>query len=552
MFKFNQLLKYLILFALCFPALLFSQTADHSKFEQLQQNFQQPEDVTKACLSCHNLAGEEIMKTNHWLWARETDRMPGREGETVKAGKINVVNNFCVAIPSNEPRCTSCHIGYGWRDQNFDFTDETKIDCLVCHESTGTYEKFPTGAGYPVSERTFFKGGGRWFDPPDYPSVAGSVGRPSRDNCGFCHFYGGGGNAVKHGALDKSLHNPTREIDVHMGTDGGNMVCVDCHVSVNHDIKGQLYSVASEDKDRIHCEGCHTVSPHTQKLFVEEFKVEGHDIFKEKLYNREKPDSSFTNRILDKHTDRIACQTCHISEYSTEYKTKLWWDWSTAGRKNEKGGPLIIKDEDGDAVYDGRKGDFKLGRNLQPDYFWFNGEVGHVLTGDKIDPENEPVELNTIYGLCGEGRSKIWPFKVMRGKQLYDPVNRTMIIPKLFGPKGSGAYWGDWDWDKAAETGMKAAGVPYSGEREWIETKMYWPITHLVRDKSQALECGDCHSRNGRLAGLEACWIPGRDRNLFLDALGMIMFFGSIIGVGIHGLIRFKRSHKSKEEEEQS
>lgn len=539
----------LIFFMLWMTGMLFSQTADHTKFKELQQKFSKPEDVTKACLSCHNQAGFDVMKTSHWLWARETEKMPGKEGEKVSAGKINIVNNFCVAVDSNEARCTSCHIGYGWKDKNFDFTDQTKIDCLVCHESTGTYVKFPAGAGYPVAQRTLFPGNGKWYEVPEYDKVAQSVKKPSRNNCGSCHFYGGGGNAVKHGALDKSLANPDKTIDVHMGKDGGNMVCVDCHVAEKHDIKGQLYSVSVEDRDRLYCERCHTVKPHTQNLFVQEFEAKGHDIFKQKLHSREKPEDTFISRILDKHIDRISCQACHINVYSTKYKTKTWWDWSKAGEKNEQGKPKVIKDEDGDSIYDGQKGEFKLGKNLVPEYRWFNGTVGHVLVGDKIDPENVPVQMNTIAGECGAEGSKIWPFKIMRGKQLYDPVGKTFIIPKLFGPKGSGAYWADWDWDKAAETGMRVAGVKYSGKREWIETEMYWPLTHLVREKEFALKCSDCHSRNGRLEGLEACWIPGRDRSLVMDILGMMMLFGSIIGVSVHGFIRFKNSGKSEDQE---
>ncbi|MFA5519819.1 MAG: cytochrome C [Spirochaetota bacterium] len=547
MARFFKIGLVLIFFMLCMTGMLFSQTADHSKFKELQQKFSKPEDVTRACLSCHNLAGFEIMKTSHWLWARETTKMPGREGKSIFAGKTNVINNFCVAVDSNEPRCTSCHIGYGWKDKNFDFTDQTKIDCLVCHESTGTYEKFPAGAGYPVAKKTLFPGNQKWYDVPDYNKIAQSVTRPLRQNCGSCHFYGGGGNAVKHGALDASLENPDKSIDIHMGKDGGNMDCVDCHVAEKHDIKGQLYSVSSEDRDRLYCERCHTVKPHTQKLFIQDFEAKGHDLFKNKLHSREKPEDTFISRILDKHTDRIACQSCHINLYSTKYKTKTWWDWSKAGDKDDQGKPKIIKDEDGDHVYDGQKGEFRLGKNLVPEYRWFNGTVGHVLVGDKIDPENLPIQLNSISGECGAEGSKIWPFKIMRGKQLYDPVEKTLIVPKLFGPKNSGAYWADWDWDKAAETGMRVAGVKYSGKREWIETEMFWPLTHLVKEKEFALKCSDCHSRNGRLAGLEACWIPGRDRSLVMDILGMVMLFGSIAGVSVHGLIRFKNSGKSED-----
>lgn len=550
MIKFSGIASAIILLALLVQDGTALQTADHSKFRELQKKFTKPEDVTKTCLSCHNLAGNDIMKTSHWLWARDTDKMPGREGKTITAGKKNIVNNFCIALISNEPRCTSCHIGYGWKDQSFDFKDQSKIDCLVCHESTGTYKKFPAGSGYPAAVKTLFPGNNQWYDPPDYLKVAQSVKKPSRINCGTCHFYGGGGNAVKHGALDKSLANPGKDTDIHMSKEGGNMACADCHVADRHDIKGQLFSVSSDNKDRLYCERCHTVKPHTQKLFIQQFETEGYDIFKNKLYNRKTPGDSFIKRILDKHIDRISCQACHINLYSTKYKTKLWWDWSKAGQKNEEGKPKLVKDKDGDLTYDGQKGEFKMGKNLVPEYFWFNGSVGHVLVGDKIDPSVIPVKLNSISGECGAKGSKIWPFKVMRGKQLYDPVEKTMIVPKLFGPKGSGAYWADWDWGKASETGMRAAGVKYSGKNEWIETVMYWPLTHLVRDKENALKCANCHSRNGRLAGVEACWIPGRDRSLFLDILGMVMLFGSIIGVSVHGFIRFRKTGKPGEKEE--
>ncbi len=48
------------------------------------------------------------------------------------------LNNFCISIHSNEPRCASCHVGYGWKDASFDFSSEEKVDCLVCHDRTGT------------------------------------------------------------------------------------------------------------------------------------------------------------------------------------------------------------------------------------------------------------------------------------------------------------------------------------------------------------------------------------------------------------------------------
>lgn len=117
-------------------------TADHTQFEILDQEFATDQDVTKACLSCHAEAAKQIMATTHWTW--ETDTAAFGEADVI--GKKTQINNFCIGVESNEPRCTSCHTGYGWADDTFDFTAEENVDCLVCHDTTGTYKKFPTGA----------------------------------------------------------------------------------------------------------------------------------------------------------------------------------------------------------------------------------------------------------------------------------------------------------------------------------------------------------------------------------------------------------------------
>jgi glucokinase len=100
-----------------------TSTADHSLFEELQQDFNSGPEVTKACLSCHTEAGKQLHKTTHWTWAFE-NKLTGE-----MLGKKNVINNFCVATASNWARCTSCHIGYGWKDASFDLTSEENIDC---------------------------------------------------------------------------------------------------------------------------------------------------------------------------------------------------------------------------------------------------------------------------------------------------------------------------------------------------------------------------------------------------------------------------------------
>ncbi len=77
------------------------------------------------CMDCHsNRHRTDLMNTSHWTW-NHLDPASGQE-----LGKKNVINNFCVAVPSNEARCTSCHIGVGWRDMKVKFDNPDDIDCL--------------------------------------------------------------------------------------------------------------------------------------------------------------------------------------------------------------------------------------------------------------------------------------------------------------------------------------------------------------------------------------------------------------------------------------
>ena len=70
--------------------------------------------------------------------------------------------------------------------------------------------------------KEFPAGSGNYWPPVDLLQVARNVGKTSRATYCACHFYGGGGDAVKHGDLDSSLTQPTRELDVHMSVlEGG-------------------------------------------------------------------------------------------------------------------------------------------------------------------------------------------------------------------------------------------------------------------------------------------------------------------------------------------
>ena len=497
-------------------------TTDHSKLEVLQKDFAKPEDVTAACLSCHQKAADQIQHTIHWTWrvAGPNGKIMGKYGDTL--------NNYCIAVPSNEPRCTSCHIGYGFKDKNFDFTAKNKIDCLVCHDTTHTYEKFPTKAGYPVTEPTVFPEDGKTYQPPDYKTIVGKVGLPDRVNCGACHFYGGGGDAVKHGDLDSSLANPGKSLDVHMDAKGLNFSCQRCHTTKEHQIAGRMYEtpaaaerVSLTEGDlaaKIACESCHGHKPHKDN-------VKAND-----------------------HTDKVACQTCHIPTMAREVPTKMRWDWSTAGKLNAEGKPFKTKGPLGKPSYDTKKGDFIWARDVEPVYFWSNGAMDYRTFSETIDPSTT-VSLNRPAGSPDDGKSRIMPFKRHTGKQPYDAVNKTMVAPKLFGPADSDAYWAKYDWKKAITAGMASVEKPFSGEYGFVETEYFFPTTHMVAAKDQALPCESCHAPEGRLKGIDGVYLPGRDQHAVLASLGWGGAGLALAAVLIHGAMRIVLGAKRRKGE---
>ncbi len=440
-----------------------SERMDHSSFGPLQGPFDTAPDVTAACLSCHSDEADDFMGTIHWTWTYES----AATGETY--GKYQVMNNYCVNVRTNEPRCTSCHAGYGWRDADFDFSNAGNVDCLVCHDTTGTYKKFPTGAGHPAYEDTTFSG--KDWPAVDLVSVAQGVGLPSRANCGSCHFTGGGGDAVKHGDLDTSLKAPSFDLDVHMDAEGLNFTCQTCHTTESHDIAGSRYEMGD-----VNCSDCHDEEPHDDDT-------------------------------INAHTASIACETCHIPEYARAQPTKEFWDWTTAGDRNEDGSIKIIQDEEtGKDIYDSRKGSFTWDSNVVPTYLWSNGDFDWTLPGETVTME-DGFTINFVLGGLGDG--KIRPFKEFDGIQPYDAANQAVMPLNLFpsGESDTTAFWKFWDLSLAIPDAAAAYGLEYSGSYENISSVMYWPQNHMVAPASEALECTECHSEDGRL-DFEALGFP--------------------------------------------
>jgi octaheme c-type cytochrome (tetrathionate reductase family) len=497
-----------------------TSTADHSKFKELQRPFATGPDVTKACIACHTEAAKQVHQSKHWTWEFLNPDTQQR------LGTKNDINNFCTAVPSNYGFCTACHVGYGWKDNNFNFKSETNVDCLVCHDTTGSYKKLPGLAGHPTyKDMEFPPHSGKIVKAVDLKKVAQNVGKTSRATCGACHFYGGGGDAVKHGDLDSSMTNPGKYLDIHMNKDGLNFSCGTCHATTGHEVPGSRYR-PTVDKGGAHmrgkvdtsnpatCEACHGNAPHPLK-----------------------------DAKLNNHTVKLACQTCHIPQFARgNVATKMVWDWSTAGRLDKDGKPIITKDSAGRVSYDSKKGDFKYESHVIPEYIWFNGKVDYTLRGTKVDPE-KTVHINSFEGSPTDGKSKIWPVKVFRGKQPYDKVSMSLLIPHTAG-EDNAAFWKVFDWKKALAAGMLAVDDKFSGEYGFVSTEMTWPITHMVAPKEDALKCTQCHSPYGRLQKVSGLYMPGRDANKVLNVLGWTAALLALIGVLIHGALRIRAARK--------
>ncbi|MCU7943631.1 MAG: tetrathionate reductase family octaheme c-type cytochrome [Candidatus Thiodiazotropha sp. (ex Cardiolucina cf. quadrata)] len=503
------------------PTPLQLSTADHSSFEVLQQRFKSGMELTKACLSCHNLAAKQVHTSSHWNWEIPN----GKTGQLV--GKRNVLNSTMFATSSNGPYCARCHISNEWKEEGFDFTAEEQVDCLACHDTTGTYAsnkmhqlRVKCSACHVEWDKSKAR---EVVRKPNLSELAKQVGKPTVQSCGGCHFYSDGGDGIKQGDLDSSLATAPRHLDVHMAQDGLGYSCTTCHKTEWHQMMGSQYEPESKDEhgidvvggSRATCESCHGLTPH--------------------------PESA--NPKLNNHVDRIACQTCHIPALARGgLPTKTYWDWSTAGRLNEKGKAIVEKDGEGRITYSSQRGSAQWAKNLVPEYVWFSGQIEFTTMDDSIDPAGV-VQLNTLAGGPDDPKARIWPVKTLRGKQPIDAEKATLVPASLFGKKNDG-FWKTFDWPASIDAAMKVAGREFSGQVGFVETEMRIPVNHMVAPAEDALACVSCHSRDGRMKDVEGLYMPGIGSLPILDKLFLTMALLALIGVLLHGAIRVISSQK--------
>lgn len=426
----KAIISLLILLVIAYSA----YPQDHS--ENFSGPFENVKQVTEECLMCHDESGTEVIQSNHWNWL--TSNLAAETQSKTTDSNYVPINNFCIAAADSSNQCTTCHLPFSGKDESFEFNSAENIDCLVCHDQTGTYKRLPFGTGLPKGET-------------DLLAIAQSVGKPTDKNCGTCHFGGSGGVLMRSMAMDKSLINTTEEIDYHIG--GLGFGCSDCHETKSHNISARNESGESP----VACENCHDAEPHKKDL-------------------------------LNQHVSSVACQTCHIPTYARTEPAIVQWDWSKAGEDRES-----VKNEFGEINFYKSKGELVWAKNIRPEYYWNNGSDDYYELGEKNE-KAKTLDLNKLAGKISDPDSKISPYKVMRVKQPYDPTTKRLIIPLISGNDG---YSTTSNWVSASEKGMKIVNLDFSGSVDFIEAKMYWPINHMVMSADNALKCTSCHGKGG-------------------------------------------------------
>lgn len=403
------------------------QAKDHPGKEYLQKNgYQGP----ATCEVCHPGAAKEFLNSVHWKHASKVDNVenidPNQEYGmknriyTMCNGN-DIVNNLKEIPPSPETGktkysgCNSCHPGNHIQDVGSTGPEaEAAVDCLVCHSST-----------YDHSKRKPYKDekGNVVLGQDRSTEAALSIATPTVKNCMTCHEAAGGGVLVKRGFAFNKEH------DVHAAR---GMVCVDCHKTKNHKIPtGYDPNNWAHDGVRLSCTDCHTAKPH-----------------KDEDYNR--------------HTARIACQTCHIPRTGGAF-AKDFTKWEQLSNKFYE--PTTLKKEANETA---------------PVYAWYNLTVAN--RPDFIGPKGDRKD----------GKSKIYPFKIFQGKAYFNKKDGQLLAMDFAPPMATG--------DTLA--GVAAAATTL-GIKEYEPVPgwqtIYFGSNHQVAAKEKALTCYNCHAPNGVL-----------------------------------------------------
>jgi hypothetical protein len=283
--------------------------------------------------------------------------------------------------------------------------------------------------------------------------AAADIRLPGKDTCLNCHTKAGGGNNFKRGDIEEAHRSATTSLDVHMAPaaqGGAGLSCSDCHATAGHRIAGRGVDMRQRDPGTapLSCENCHSNTPHGDSK-------------------------------LDRHTTRVACNTCHVPTFAKVAPTDTRRDWSRPGELNAATGlyePHMV-----------------LQTNVTPVYKFFNGRsLFYEFGKPAVQDANGRVLMAGPLGSVTEAGSKITAMKRHEGNQPIDPATRRLLPLKIglfFAASSNG------DPAAAINAGIEAMGWTNNGYA-FQETERFMGLYHEVAPSSQALTCSTCHDGN--------------------------------------------------------
>lgn len=400
------------------------------------------------CLACHEDVGHDVLGSTHYLWNGDTPYMLNAQG--IPQGKnAGAVNAYCGNILGNWDGCSTCHIGLGAKPQPAATTEQlANIDCLICHQEAYKRKRegdvmVPDVANMSIS----------------MDEAVRTVHKPTRATCLQCHAKAGGGDAVKRGDLAlATAHTTDEDYDVHMATTGANLSCQDCHRPQGHRFPGKGSDIRPTDLDQpLECasSGCHEASPHE-------------------------------SRGLNRHLDRVACQTCHVPVYGKDASdsvaseaTEIYRSWKSGTESLERPyHPVTTK-----------------ANNLIPVYRHWNRYSDNYLLFDEIhaNPDTGTYQTSVPDGAVGDPESKLYPFKYKQSDYPLRTASNELIA------LDTSEFFTSANAHDATVAGLVNMGYSATDNYEWVITDTYQLLNHQVSKDENALRCADCHMNTSRM-----------------------------------------------------
>ena len=472
------------------------------------------------------------------------DRACGIPGSFTWTGWATIVKTKTGVMRSDG--CGQCHAGgqygpmTGTMFPGYKPTDDefASMDCLLCHS-----------AAYDMNEKYVVQDANRKYrwNQDRSMKAAMAVVKPTSDNCLRCHEHNHGGDMYSGNEAAKNLGyknprllhpgakrgNPTRGADIHYQA---GLQCLDCHETHGHLVARGTRGTDLVSNDlpgvEVSCERCHSSTPHIQ----------------------DKSQRAFLNA----HTDKLACETCHITHLTDD--NVVLRDW-TEPVFNEEEGVWIYKD----ILRSGKPGEAIT-------YRWHNGN-GTFMAGALGDNPNglnmytaftthpDTPFANFDYAsyyeknfrpLAKMGKSKISPFKRFNAKMYEDMGNQGPFGGMLL-PFDYNVYYETGDPKAAVMKAMsdpiiemmygvvfkkymmdafmnymgieKGWTIPFSGtiEPRWMRQDATLMLNHSIT--KDAMKCESCHAAKdkGIMPFEELGYPPERVKDLRdLEELKMI------------------------------